>query len=244
MSARARARLLAPLLLLLAGAEAAAQDREGRHGEWLCEPLIRAAERAEGIPSGLLLAIGRAESGVETSRGRLVWPWALNIAGRSVFAPTRDEALRQAGESIRAEPRRFVDLGCLQVNWQYHREWLKEPENVLDPEWNVAYGARLLRSLAAQHGSWEKAVGFYHSANPQRQAAYLAGVARNYCTADTRSAALCRQAAPAASHAPVERPAVRIYRGGKNAPTGVVVAAPAAGAGAGTGAPPKMIQLR
>ncbi len=232
------ARALAPLLLLLlACADATAQTRPAKHAEWLCEPLIRAAEQAEGIPPGLLLAIGRAESGVETSWGRVVWPWALNIAGRSIFAETREAALRQADESIRSDPRRFVDLGCLQVNFQYHREWLKEPEHVLDPQWNVAYGARLLRNLAAQHGSWEKAVGFYHSANPQRQAVYLANVARNYCGAETRGAALCRQAAPAISSAPVQPVAVRIHRGATNR-TAAVSAKPAGGA------PPKMIRLR
>lgn len=239
MIARAPALFLVATVVALLAAGASAQSRQKPHGEWLCEPLIRAAERTEGIPSGLLLAIGRAESGVDTSWGRLVWPWALNIAGRSVFAPTRDEALRQASESLRSDPRRFVDLGCLQVNWQYHREWLKEPANVLDPEWNVAYAARLLRNLAAEHGSWEKAVGFYHSANPQRQAVYLANVARNYCTGDTRSAALCRQGAPTASSAPVQRAVVRIYRGGRGE-TNAVVAAP----GPASGAPPKMIQLR
>ena len=95
-----------PLLALvvagvaLVAAGAVAQPRQKPQGEWVCEPLIRAAEQAEGIPQGLLLAIGRAESGVDTSWGRLVWPWALNIAGKSVFAPTRDEALRQASESL------------------------------------------------------------------------------------------------------------------------------------------------
>jgi len=226
--------LLAALALARPG-DAAAQQQ--RFGDWLCEPLIREAEAAEGIPPGLLLAIGRAESGVDTSWGRIVWPWALNIAGKSVFMQTRDEALRHARETIRRDPRRFIDLGCLQVNWQYHREWLKEPEHVLDPNWNVAYGARLLRNLAAQHGSWEKAVGFYHSGNPQRQAVYLANVAHNYCDADTQTAAMCQQRVPVASSAPVRRAVVRIYRGSKGEMKGVVTAP-------GSGAPPKMILLR
>ena len=236
MSARVLLVLLSLAVGLAASGRAAAQAQQ-RFGEWLCEPLIKAAEQAEGIPPGLLLAIGRAESGVDTSWGRIVWPWALNIAGKSVFMQTRAEALRHAKDSIRTDPRRFIDLGCLQVNWQYHRDWLKEPENVLDPNWNVAYGARLLRNLAAQHGSWEKAVGFYHSGNPMRQAVYLANVARNYCNADTRTAAMCQQRVPVASSAPVTRAVVRIYRGNKGETKGVVTTP-------GSGAPPKMIQLR
>lgn len=202
-------RVLAIIFALLASAGAAGAATKG---EWHCEKLIGVAEKAEGIPSGLLMAIGRAESGVETSWGRLIWPWALNIAGRSVFAPTRQEALRLAGESLAADPKRFIDLGCLQINFQYHREWLADHATALDPNWNVAYGARLLRNLAAQHGSWEKAVGFYHSANPLRQASYLANVARNYCDAG-KTAALCQRRAPALAGAPVKRVVVRIYRG-------------------------------
>ncbi len=205
------------LVATLAWASAAAAATPTDHGEWRCEKLIRAAETAEGIPPGLLMAIGRAESGVDTSWGRLIWPWALNIAGRSVFAPTRQEALRIAGESLTADPTRFIDLGCLQINFQYHREWLRDHATALDPNWNVAYGARLLRNLAAQHGSWEKAVGFYHSANPLRQASYLANVARNYCDG-SKTAALCHRRAPSLAGAPVKRVVVRIYRGndGKN----------------------------
>ena len=179
------------------------------------------------------MAIGRAESGVDTSWGRLIWPWALNISGRSVFAPTRQEALRLASESLTADPKRFVDLGCLQINFQYHREWLTDHATALDPNWNVAYGARLLRNLAAQHGSWEKAVGFYHSANPLRQANYLANVARNYCDG-SQTAPLCQRRTPAIAAVPVKRVVVRIYRGGT---TGSVTIP-------GSSAPPRMIILR
>jgi len=227
--------LLLLLALVTGGSPAAATP--SRFGEWLCEPLIRAAEKSEGIPPGLLLAIGRAESGVDTSWGRVVWPWALNVAGRSVFLQTREEALHHARESIAADTRRFIDLGCLQINWQFHREWLKDPDHVLDPSWNVAYGARLLRNLAAQHGSWERAVGYYHSANPQRQATYLANIARHYCDADTRTAALCQQRVPVASNAPVRRTVVRIIRGAGGDTKGGVTQP-------GSGAPPKMILLR
>ncbi|MBL8700960.1 MAG: transglycosylase SLT domain-containing protein [Alphaproteobacteria bacterium] len=233
---QAVAALLAAVALLGGGVGARAAPAQ-QYGEWRCEPLIRAAEKSEGIPPGLLMAIGRAESGVDTSWGRLIWPWALNIAGRSVFAKDRTDALRQARESLAADPRRFIDLGCLQINWQYHRDWLQQPETALDPSWNVAYGARLLRNLAAQHGSWEKAVGFYHSSNPLRQATYLAAVARAYCDG-TRTAALCHRKAPSAGAGPVKRVVVRIYRGSDGKPR-AQVATPGGG-----GSPPRMIRLQ
>ena len=226
---------IAAILLLIAALDARAAGTP-RYGEWRCEPLIRAAEKAEGIPTGLLMAIGRAESGVDTSWGRLIWPWALNIAGKSVFAKDRAEALRLARESIAADPRRFVDLGCLQINWQYHRDWLQEPATALDPTWNVAYGARLLRNLAAQHGSWEKAVGFYHSSNPLRQANYLAAVARAFCDG-TQTAALCQRQAPSAIAGPVKRVVVRVYRGSDGKARAQVTQP-------GGGSPPKMIRLQ
>lgn len=235
---RAIAILPGLLAATIAGMGSAPASTPKRPAEWRCEPLIRAAEKAEGIPAGLLMAIGRSESGVDTSWGRLIWPWALNIGGRSIFPADQAEALRLARESIAAEPKRFIDLGCLQINWQYHRDWVREPAVALDPTWNVAYAARLLRNLAAQHGSWEKAVGFYHSSNPMRQASYLAAVARNYCGEDTKTAALCQRKAPVEIAGPVKRVVVRIYRGSDGKHHAQITRAGPGGTG------PKMIRLQ
>ena len=212
------------LLALLAAAPAGAQTRVG---EWLCEPLIREAEQREGIPRGLLLAIGRAEAGATTSAGTVIWPWALNIAGQGIYARSEAEAIARVRASLAEDPRRFVDLGCMQVNWQYHRASFRDPAELLRPAMNVAYAARFLRNLAAQHGGWQKAVGFYHSGNPTRQAAYLDGVARRFCTAP-ETAASCRRAPSTVVRGPVTPIGVTIYRG--SAPPELVGAAPQSGA--------------
>ena len=160
------------------------------------------------------MAIGRAEAGTQTSAGTVVWPWALNLAGQGVWAPSEAEALRRVRESLAADPRRFVDLGCMQVNWQFHRASFRDPAELLRPAMNVAYAARFLRNLAAQHGGWQKAVGFYHSGNPARQAAYLEGVARRFCAAP-ETAASCREVPRSVVRAPVVPSPVKVYRGGQ-----------------------------
>jgi hypothetical protein len=89
---------------------------------------------------------------------------------------------------------------------------------------NVAYAARFLRNLIAQHGGVQKAVGFYHSGNPTRQAAYLAQVARRFCEAP-ETAAACRQTvSTSVVRGPVTPIGVRIYRG--NRPPELVGASP------------------
>jgi hypothetical protein len=207
--AQARNLILATAIAAMLGTTLPASARDT--GEWLCEPLIRAAEREEEIPAGLLLAIGRAESGVMTDRGKIVWPWALNIAGRSVIPETRAEALAEIRRALAEAPRRPIDIGCMQINWQHHQRWFSDPAQLLEPAWNVAYGARFLRNLAAAHGAWQSAVGYYHSANPQRQTVYLASVARQYC-AGQGSANACALAPRAAATGPVRATSIKIYR--------------------------------
>ena len=218
------------LALLAAPAAAQSPAPTGRTAEYLCEPLIRDAEKREGIPRGLLMAIGRAEAGTQTTAGTVVWPWALNVAGQGVYAKSEAEALARVRRELAEDPGRFVDLGCMQVNWQFHRASFRDPAELLRPAMNVAYAARFLHNLAAQHGGWQKAVGFYHSGNPARQAAYLEGVARRFCSAP-ETAASCRQVPRSVVRAPIVPSPVKVYRGSQppqilGGPTGGASALP------------------
>jgi len=155
----------------------------------------------------------------------VVWPWALNIAGQGVFPRGEAEALARIRASLAEDPRRFVDIGCMQVNWQHHRAGFRDPAELLRPAMNVAYAARFLRNLAFRHGGWQKAVGFYHSGNPTRQAAYLEGVARRFCGAP-ETVASCRRGPTSVVLGPVTPIGVRIYRG--SSPPELVGASPGA----------------
>ena len=149
----------------------------------LCRAAISAAERAHGIPAGLLLAIGLAESGrTDPASGqRHPWPWAVNAEGRGALFDTREAALafvRQA-EAIGT---RSIDIGCLQVNRAHHPNAFASLELGFDPAANADYAARFLRQLkeGPAGGDWMKAAGFYHSQTPERAEPYRARVQASF----------------------------------------------------------------
>src|ERR1700710_2445544 len=68
----------------------------------LCRQAIAAAERAHGIPTHLLAAIARVESGRrdQTSGTFNPWPWTTNVDGVGAFYETKAQAVA-ASVSIR-----------------------------------------------------------------------------------------------------------------------------------------------
>ena len=143
----------------------------------LCEALAAQAGAAAGLPEGLLPAIARVESGTRTDQGRRAWPWTLNQGGDGSYHPTKAEALAHL-DGLLANGVRNVDLGCMQLNWHWHGAAFPDAATMMDPQHNTRYAAAFLKDLHARHGSWTQAVAHYHSANPQRGAAYAAKVAK------------------------------------------------------------------
>src|SRR5271168_1872644 len=84
-----------------------------------CEQAVAAAERAMGLPSGLLLAIGQVESGRFDPRleRRVPWPWTIDLAGAPLFFANATDAVAAA----RAADRSGVseDVGCFQISLLY-----------------------------------------------------------------------------------------------------------------------------
>jgi hypothetical protein len=72
-----------------------------------------------------------------------------------VFASSRSEALREF-ERARAEGKRLIDLGCMQINHRYHGAEFSSVGAMLDPHANVVYAARFLARLHAgmKPGQW------------------------------------------------------------------------------------------
>lgn len=128
------------------------------------------------MPAGILYAVGLTETGV---RGSLQ-PYALNIAGKAVFARSAAEA-RAAFEAARRQGVRLIDLGCMQINHRYHGERFDSLEAMLDPARNVDYAARFLVELKARHSTWSMAVARYHAGpdNDPAQKRYVCRVIAN-----------------------------------------------------------------
>jgi len=138
-----------------------------------CERAGVAMEQASGLPTGLLLAVGRVESGRwDDLRGRVTaWPWTINAAGKGLWFATKDAAARAARDLLNGGTR-SVDVGCFQISLLWHPAAFASLEQAFDPDANAAYAARFLLALFSQTGSWEAAVEAYHSADPALGFAY------------------------------------------------------------------------
>lgn len=190
-----------------------------------CEVAGSIAERSNGLPAGLLLAIGRVESGRwSASLGRTVpWPWAINMSGNGRHAETREDAIAIVSAAM-AQGVRNIDVGCFQINLLHHPNAFNGLVEAFDPAVNAGYAARFLSELRGRLGSWSAAVEAYHSADPARAIPY----GRNVMTSWGAGASALTTGAPAQ---PVAAYGMRIWTpsASGSAPQQIVVmpAAPA-----------------
>lgn len=138
-----------------------------------CRDQAALAEHAAGIPPGLLLAIGRRESGRADARAAAVlpWPWAVNREGEDHVFESQADAIAYVAAAQRAGSR-SIDVGCFQINLKYHPTAFASLDEAFDPAANAAYAARFLTDLHDRTGSWDTAVAWYHSATPSEGAPY------------------------------------------------------------------------
>ncbi len=129
-----------------------------------CKNLIKQLEQVHGIPAGLLAAIGAVES--EHT------PFAVNCNGKARMF-TNHDAAKQYIRELRNQGIIDINIGILQINYAYHQKRFKTAEEFLDPNNNVPYAAKYLASLKQTHGSWERAVKFYHSPVAKYQNMYF-----------------------------------------------------------------------
>jgi hypothetical protein len=150
---------------------AARQTSEGKVD--LCAAAIAETERQSRIPARLLAAVATVESGRwdKAARKSVSWPWTVTAEGEGKFFVTREKAIR-AVRIMRRAGIRNIDVGCMQINLAYHPNAFASLNDAFDPIENAAYAAVLLASLRVNKRSWLRAVQFYHSSNPERQARY------------------------------------------------------------------------
>ncbi len=176
------------ILLHLVGAPPAiAQSLDGasQPGGSVCEQAGSAAEHAHGLPAGLLLAIGRVESGRwDPVLGRVApWPWAVDASGDGISFDTKAEAMARTA-ALRAAGMRNIDVGCYQINLASHPAAFATLEQAFDPAANADYAGRFLSELYGRSGSWNGAVAAYHSAQPSLGTPYSQLVFANWPSGD------------------------------------------------------------
>jgi soluble lytic murein transglycosylase-like protein len=184
-----------------------------------CEQAGRAAEQTYALPRGLLLAIGRVESGRwDSTAGRVTpWPWSIDFDGTARLFDNRMEALRGT-RAVQAAAPRNIDVGCFQISLRYHPQAFTDLDQAFDPAANADYAARFLVSLKNRLGSWPAAVAAYHSADPGLGVPYRERVFAAWPDAP---------AAPAAAPAIVERepiPGVYLWTPSPDGGAGTMIA--------------------
>jgi Transglycosylase SLT domain len=142
----------------------------------VCERYLAQASQSERVPLGVLYAVGLTETGVKGS----LHPYALNIEGKTIIANSRTQALILF-EQARAQGKKLIDLGCMQVNHHYHGAQFSSVAEMLEPQANIAYAAHLLRELHDGGNDWAMAVALYHASprKPMEQHRYICSVIRN-----------------------------------------------------------------
>ena len=137
--------------------------------------LISKAEKENQIPSGLLAAIAKVESNTKA--------YALNINGNAVLNKSLEEASGLVKKKLDSGLRN-IDVGVMQLNYRWHGDKFNNVTQMLVPENNIKYAASLLKSLKVKHGSWHKAIRYYHSTRPEHHRKYSRKVVAYWLTRD------------------------------------------------------------
>lgn len=139
-------------------------------GAWAggrCGDAIAEAARRHGVPEAVALTVGKVESGHDEL--------AMNIAGWPARAYSVADGVT-AVEKLRKAGIVSVDVGCMQINLKHHPKAFGRLDQAFDAKANAEYGVLFLKRLHEEKRSWGKAIAAYHSADPERQATYLAKV--------------------------------------------------------------------
>ncbi len=143
-----------------------------------CEELAQKLSKGSGIPDGLLASISRVEAGRINEIGvKRAWPWTLNLAGDSKFFDSKSQMLRFLRQAI-SEGKKNIDIGCMQINYRWHKDNFLTVEDMVEPTSNINYAIKFLKQLFNKHDSWEEAVKHYHSATKSLNTKYYRKIAR------------------------------------------------------------------
>lgn len=136
----------------------------------LCLLALFGEAEAQEPPPCLVKAIARQESGLD--------PLAVNVAGKSYYPATREEAERIIRKAIVSG--KSFDIGKMQINSWWMERFAIDPLSLLDPDLNEAWGKWILAEEIARHGLNWQAVGKFHSPDPERGRRYAWLVYRHY----------------------------------------------------------------
>ncbi len=116
-------------------------------------------------------AITRVETGRRQDGITQPWPWTVNFAGEGHFFNDPEEAINFV-QNLIDQGETVIDVGCLQMNVKWHARRFASLQDMFDPVTNARAAANFIGQLQSETGSWEAAVGYYHSRTPARAQSY------------------------------------------------------------------------
>ena len=144
-----------------------------------CRKLSDIVEKKNNLPNKLLSSISLTESGYLKNGIYAPWPWTLNVNGKPKFFENKKEMTNFLNKKL-SQNIKNIDIGCMQINYLYHSKNFNEIDDMINPQLNVQYAGKFLKKLFKKHKSWNKAISFYHSSDPQRMKNYLKKVKKNW----------------------------------------------------------------
>lgn len=143
----------------------------------ICDRAAQTAAAQTGVPETILRAIARVEAGRQMGGSFSPWPWTVNQGGAGRFFDSRPMAEDHVRQAI-ASGETNIDIGCFQINYRWHGAAFPTVDAMFDPAINARYAASFLVRLKEETGSWDKAIGAYHSRRDAAADDYLAKVAQ------------------------------------------------------------------
>lgn len=168
----------------------------------LCERAADDAASRTGIPAQIMQVLSLTETGQNIDGSLRPWPWALNHAGTGHWFASQTEMVTFAQDLLAAGDTNF-DLGCFQLNYRWHQQSFASLQDMADPVQNANYAAGFLREKHQATGSWETAIGAYHSQTEELASKYLARFVSILAGLGTKPQS--HEPARDRAHAPVQR---------------------------------------
>ena len=128
-----------------------------------CEKIANRIESETNLPIHLLSSISRVEAGRKLSSGEVKgWPWSINHAGKGLYFETKKGALKYLKNAV-SNGSKNIDVGCMQLNYRWHKGAFSSLDDMFDPEKNIQYAAKFVKELYGRHQNWEDVIKHYHS---------------------------------------------------------------------------------
>ena len=143
-----------------------------------CEQIASTIEKDSNLPSHILSSISRVEAGRKLSTGNVRgWPWTLNHAGKGLFFDSKEQALKYLKQAVSSGSRNIY-VGCMQLNYRWHKVAFSSIDEMMDPELNIKYAAQFVHELYGRHNNWEDTIKHYHSNKKRFNVPYFHKVAK------------------------------------------------------------------